>query len=91
MKTLSRGPRSCCVCSRFFALLPFFLFLSSFSARCRDDEQQAEVVTVCIVVVIVGAQAMLRRNIFLWQGLLVLSLYPLSILLIYTLQSFGIK
>jgi len=47
----------------------------------------AEVLTVFVVVIAVGLQAMLRRNIFLWQGLLVLSFYPLSIVLIWILQS----
>jgi Ca2+/Na+ antiporter len=54
-------------------------------------EYTAEVAAVILVVVIVGLNGMFRRNIFVWQGLLVLSLYPLSIVFIYTLQSLGFK
>ena len=52
-------------------------------------EYTAEVAAVILVVVIVGLNGMFRRNIFVWQGLLVLSLYPLSIVFIYALQSLG--
>jgi hypothetical protein len=67
------------------------IFMAIIYSRGLEWMYTAEVVAVCVVVVIVGAQTIIRRNIFLWQGLLVLSLYPLSILLIFTLQSFGLK
>lgn len=59
--------------------------------RGLEWEYTAEVATVMFVVIIVGLQGMLRRNIFLWQGLLVLSLYPGSIVMIYVLQLLGFK
>lgn len=43
------------------------------------------------VVIVVGIQGMWRRNIFLWQAVLVLSLYPGSILMVYVLQLMGFK
>jgi Ca2+/Na+ antiporter len=50
----------------------------------------AEVITVVIVIVLVGLNA-LNKNIKLWQAVIVGSLYPLSILLVYTLESvFGL-
>ena len=50
----------------------------------------AEVITVVLVIVLVGLNA-LNKNIKLWQALIVGSLYPLSILFVYTLESvFGL-
>lgn len=60
-------------------------------ARGLEWEYTAEVATVMFVVIVVGLQGMWRRNIFLWQALLVLSLYPGAILMVYLLQLMGFK
>ena len=50
----------------------------------------AEVMTVMLVVIIVGLNG-LRTTIYLWQGILVASLYPLSILMVYIMENvFGL-
>jgi len=70
------------LCLGIFMALVYFRNLSwSFSA---------EVITVLCVIITVGLNS-LKKNIFLWQALIVASLYPLSILLVFTLQSgFGL-
>ena len=50
----------------------------------------AEVLSVMLVVIIVGLNG-LRTTIYLWQGILVASLYPLSILMVYIMENvFGL-
>ena len=55
-------------------------------------EYTAEVMAVVTVVSIVALQGLFRRNIFVWQGFLALSLYPGAIIMVYVLQTyFGLK
>ena len=50
----------------------------------------AEVAAVLVVVLVVGLNT-LGKNIYLWQALLVASMYPFSIVLVFTLENvFGL-
>ena len=72
--------------------LALSIFMAIIYVRGLEWEYTAEVATVMMVVIVVGLQGLLRRNIFLWQALLVIMLYPLSILFVYTLEAgFGLK
>ena len=48
----------------------------------------AEVITVIAVILLVGINAF-KRTIFVWQALIVIALYPLSILFVYLMESVG--
>jgi hypothetical protein len=63
-----------------------FSFLQIY-ARGLSWSYTAEVISVFSVILIVGLNG-LRKNIFVWQAILVIALYPLSILLVYTLETY---
>jgi Ca2+/Na+ antiporter len=66
------------------------IFMSLIYFRNLSWSFSAEVITVLFVIFMVGLNS-LRKNIRLWQAVFVLSLYPLSILLVYVLENqFGL-
>lgn len=66
--------------------LSLCIFMSLVYFRELSWSFSAEVLTTVIVTAIVAYQAR-KTNIFVWQGLLVLSLYPLSILFVFILEN----
>jgi len=71
--------------------LALCIFMAIIYMRGLAWEYTAEVIVVLVVVTAVGLQTMWRRNIFLWQGLMVLSFYPLSILAVYLMKLIGLE
>jgi Ca2+/Na+ antiporter len=71
--------------------LALSIFMAIIYARGLEWNYTAETITVCTVVVLVALQGAFRKNIFLWQALLVLALYPGAILMVWTLQHFGLE
>jgi Ca2+/Na+ antiporter len=70
--------------------LSLCIFMSLIYFRALSWSFSAEVITVVVVIVIVGLNA-LKNNIKLWQAVIIGSLYPLSILFVYTLENlFGL-
>lgn len=67
--------------------LCLFIFLAIVYLRQLTWSYTAEVAAVLTVIVVVGLNAM-RKNIFLWQAVLVACMYPVSILIVYTLENF---
>lgn len=67
------------------------IFMSIVYSRGLEWEYTAEVATVIVVVAIVALQCMFRRNIFLWQAILVVSLYPGAIIMVYLMQRAGFQ
>jgi len=61
------------------------IFLALMYFRGLAWSYSAEVLTVCLVTIAVGING-LRTNIFLWQGLLCLLIYPFSILFVWLLE-----
>jgi Ca2+/Na+ antiporter len=67
--------------------LALCIFMSLVYFRGLSWSFSAEVITVIVVIVSVGLNA-LQKTIYLWQGLLVASFYPISILMVYIMESF---
>jgi len=68
--------------------LALCIFMSLVYFRNLSWSFSAEVITVLVVIFAVGLNG-LRKTVYLWQAILVGSLYPLSILLVYLLENVG--
>lgn len=71
--------------------LALSIFAAIIWARGLEWNYTAETITVVFVVSVVALQSIIRRTIFLWQALMVLSLYPGAIVMVYTLQKLGLE
>jgi len=70
--------------------LSLCLFMSLIYFRQLSWSFSAEVITVMFVIISVGLNS-LRTTIYLWQAVMIGSLYPFSILMVYIMESqFGL-
>jgi len=67
--------------------LALCIFMSLVYFRQLSWSFSAEVITVIFVILAVAVNA-LKTNIFLWQAIIVGSLYPLSIVMVYVMETF---
>ena len=67
--------------------LALCIFMSLVYFRNLSWSFSAEVITVLFVIIVVGLNG-LRKVIFLWQALIVAFLYPLSIIMVYVMETY---
>ena len=67
--------------------LGLFIFLILVYARHLNWQFSAEVITVVTVMLLVGINGFRSKTIFVWQGAMIITLYPLAIVMIYILKS----
>lgn len=68
--------------------LSLCIFMSLVYFRKLSWSFSAEVITVLFVIFVVGLNS-LKKTIYLWQAIIVGSMYPLSILMVYLMQTVG--
>jgi len=68
--------------------LALCIFMSLIYFRQLSWSFSAEVISVIIVIVVVGCNA-LRQTIYLWQALIVFAMYPLTIFMVFMMKDVG--